>query len=70
MYASFCVLESIVYFDSGQQVRIRHLSIHGLLPPTTEYMTYEGSLTQPGCYETVTWIVMNKPIYITNEQVK
>ena len=26
-------------------------------------MTYEGSLTRPGCEEGVTWILMNRPIY-------
>ena len=32
-------------------------------------MTYEGSITYPGCHETATWMVMNKPMYITNDQV-
>lgn len=31
-----------------------------------QYITYEGSLTEPGCYETVTWMILNKPIYMTN----
>jgi carbonic anhydrase len=53
----------------GQQVRVRHLSITDLLPPTDDYLTYEGSMTQPGCHETVTWIIMNKPIYVTAEQL-
>ncbi|GFQ75263.1 carbonic anhydrase-related protein 10 [Trichonephila clavata] len=39
------------------------------MPDTHFYMTYEGSTTMPGCYETVTWIVMNKPIYITKQQL-
>jgi carbonic anhydrase len=54
---------------AGKQAHIRHLSINGLLPPTEHYMTYEGSLTQPGCQETVTWIIINKPIYISNSHV-
>lgn len=32
-------------------------------------MTYEGSTTMPACQETVTWVVMNKPIYITKQQL-
>jgi len=53
----------------GDQVRIRHLSVHGLLPETQDYLTYEGSLTQPGCHETVSWVIMNKPMYISNEHM-
>ena len=32
-------------------------------------MTYEGSTTHPGCWETTTWIVFNKPIYVTRQEV-
>lgn len=39
------------------------------MPPNSSYMTYSGSLTFPGCYETVTWVIMNNPIYITKEDV-
>ena len=39
------------------------------MPNTENYMTYEGSMTQPGCQETVTWIVMNKPLSMTERQV-
>ena len=31
-----------------------------------QYIAYEGSLTQPACYETVQWIILNKPIYMTS----
>lgn len=51
------------------EARIKHISVRGLLPDTEHYMTYEGSTTAPGCHETVTWIVLNKPIYITLQQV-
>ncbi|KAH9505699.1 Carbonic anhydrase- protein 10 [Bulinus truncatus] len=53
--------------DSKAQVR--GISMDYLLPKTTEYVTYEGSLTQPGCYETVTWILLNKPLRISKEQL-
>jgi Carbonic anhydrase len=53
----------------GGAVEVKHLSIVGLLPETKYYMTYDGSITMPACYETVTWIIFNKPIYITKQQV-
>ena len=53
----------------GQQARVRHMSIQGLVPQTNNYITYDGSLTQPGCQETVTWIIINKPLYISVDNV-
>lgn len=53
----------------GDEAPVRRLSVRGLLPDTEHYMTYEGSTTSPACPETVTWIVQNKPIYITKQQV-
>uniref|UniRef100_A0A8D9E2U1 Carbonic anhydrase-related protein 10 n=1 Tax=Cacopsylla melanoneura TaxID=428564 RepID=A0A8D9E2U1_9HEMI len=53
----------------GGAVDVRHLSIIGLLPDTKYYMTYDGSITMPACYETVTWVIFNKPIYITKQQL-
>jgi Eukaryotic-type carbonic anhydrase len=40
-----------------------------LLPNTDQYMTYEGSTTHPGCWESTVWIILNKPIYITKQEV-
>nr|CAD7588432.1 unnamed protein product [Timema genevievae] len=54
--------------SSGQEVEVKRLSIRGLLPETESYMTYDGSTTMPACHETVTWIILNKPIYITKQQ--
>jgi carbonic anhydrase len=53
----------------GDETPVKRLSVRGLLPDTEHYMTYEGSTTSPSCHETVTWIVLNKPIYITKQQV-
>ncbi|KAG1681420.1 Carbonic anhydrase-related protein 10 [Nymphon striatum] len=52
-----------------ESYRIKNISPRGLLPDTESYMTYEGSTTLPGCYEVVTWIIMNKPIYVTKQQL-
>ena len=59
-----------VLYAVGEQVRIRHFSIHGLIPDTTDYLTYEGSMTQPGCHETVTWVIINKPLYMSRKQAR
>lgn len=45
------------------------LNIADLYPDTTRYITYEGSITVPPCYETSTWILINKPVYVTRMQV-
>ncbi|KAL1110161.1 hypothetical protein AAG570_008238 [Ranatra chinensis] len=54
---------------SGAYTPIHHLSLKGLLPDTEHYMTYEGSTTHPGCWETTVWIIINKPIYITRQEM-
>ena len=53
----------------GQSAPVQRLSLQALLPNTEHYMTYEGSTTMPACYETVSWVVINKPIYITKQQL-
>lgn len=45
------------------------LNIEEVYPETSSFITYEGSMTIPPCYETATWILMNKPIYVTKMQV-
>ncbi|OXU27952.1 hypothetical protein TSAR_008520 [Trichomalopsis sarcophagae] len=53
----------------GDTAPVRHLSLKALLPDTNGYMTYEGSTTHPGCWETAVWIILNKPIYITAQEL-
>ncbi|XP_032826127.1 carbonic anhydrase-related protein 10 [Petromyzon marinus] len=48
---------------------LRELSVEDVYPETQSYITYDGSLTTPPCHETVTWIIMNKPTYITRVQM-
>ena len=49
---------------SGFTCPIQDLWVRDLLPQTEQYITYEGSTTLPGCWETTTWILSNKPIYL------
>ncbi|GAB1602434.1 carbonic anhydrase-related protein 10-like, partial [Argonauta hians] len=53
----------------GDESRLRNFYLGKLIPQTEQYITYEGSFTQPGCFETVTWIVFNKPVYISRDQI-
>ncbi|KAL2720861.1 carbonic anhydrase-related protein 10 isoform X1 [Vespula squamosa] len=49
--------------------QVSYLSLKSLLPDTNGYMTYEGSTTHPGCWETAVWLILNKPIYITAQEL-
>ncbi|KAF8363879.1 cah-2 [Pristionchus pacificus] len=53
----------------GNTIAMRKLRPAALLPKTNHYVTYDGSLTYPGCHETVTWVIMNNPIYITKQDL-
>ena len=55
---------------AGQTTSIEKFSVSKLMPETRGYITYDGSMTEPGCQETVTWIIMNKPIYVTPQQLQ
>ncbi|XP_050722432.1 putative carbonic anhydrase-like protein 2 isoform X1 [Eriocheir sinensis] len=54
---------------AGTSSEVNHVGVRALLPDSHHYITYDGSLTQPPCHETVTWILVNKPVYITKQQL-
>ncbi|KAH7727430.1 Carbonic anhydrase like protein 2 precursor [Aphelenchoides avenae] len=61
------ILTDWKYSDSTTKLKRFHPS--QLMPSTDQYVTYDGSLTFPGCHETVTWVIMNHPIYINMEDL-
>jgi carbonic anhydrase len=42
----------------------------GLLPASTSYFRYQGSLTTPPCSETVLWTVLKDPVVVSDAQVE
>ncbi|PVD35235.1 hypothetical protein C0Q70_06516, partial [Pomacea canaliculata] len=68
LYPGLTLLMSCFSVCRTQPVAVRPVHPEPL-PSTADYMTYEGSLTQPSCHETVTWIVFNKPVYVTKHEL-
>lgn len=53
------------------QTLTRPIELEDLLPKDrSSYFRYEGSLTTPGCYETVVWTVWTDSLPISIEQVE
>lgn len=48
---------------------LKEVEVWKLFTAPADYITYEGSLTSPGCYETVIWVVINQPISIAEADV-
>lgn len=66
------VTDQLAHIQYGGDSRpMKAVDVKGFLPRDGpgEYVTYEGSTTEPGCQETVTWILVNRPIYATEKQL-
>jgi carbonic anhydrase len=62
--------ESFVVTEEGLQVEIVPMSLRDLLPDDmSRYFRYNGSLTTPGCFESVVWTVFATPKIISYNQV-
>lgn len=64
---SFCFLTAFLPADDAYL--LTGLNIEEIYPETSSFITYDGSMTIPPCFETATWILMNKPVYLTRMQV-
>lgn len=57
--------------DPSKHVKVPVFNLQHLLPMHTKYyFRYEGSLTTPGCNETVVWTVMDMPNFIGGPQLE
>ncbi len=54
---------------AGPPVAIDEVQLERLLPRSRRYYRYRGSLTHPPCTEGVTWLVMQEPIRISEQQL-
>lgn len=55
--------------NRGSSRALEAFNLSALLPESNYFVTYEGSLSTPGCYESVTWLLLNKPLYMTQSNV-
>ncbi|XP_037069435.1 carbonic anhydrase-like [Pollicipes pollicipes] len=60
-------LKNIKY--CGSTAKMEPSDPDNFMPDTRRYWTYEGSLTTPPLYESVTWIVFAEPTEISREQL-
>lgn len=58
-----------IFAFSGTSQISHQLNVNSLLPRTQFFLTYEGSLTEPPCTETVIWIILNRPIYVSEKNL-
>ncbi|KAK3540397.1 hypothetical protein QTP70_030410 [Hemibagrus guttatus] len=52
----------------GDSVSVTPPALSRLLPDNHKFYQYHGGQTTPPCLQTVTWIVFEKPIFISREQ--
>ena len=45
------------------------INARDLLPDETKYFRYSGSLTTPPCSEKVNWVILQKPVHFSGDQI-
>lgn len=64
-------MEQVSDPEEGREVEIEPMSLRSLLPEDmTRYYRYNGSLTTPGCFESVVWTVFHEPRTLSSRQMK
>jgi len=56
---------------AGESIELTNpVNAQGVLPSSSQYYRFNGSLTTPPCTEGVRWLVMKKPLDMSEQQVK
>lgn len=53
----------------GDSTLVKGFNLSSLLADPEHFVGYDGSLTTPGCHESVSWLILNKPLAITQSNV-
>uniref|UniRef100_H3A5V0 Carbonic anhydrase-related protein 11 n=1 Tax=Latimeria chalumnae TaxID=7897 RepID=H3A5V0_LATCH len=53
----------------GDAFPLPDMKLDTLFPETFGFLTYQGSMSTPPCYETVTWIIIDRPLTVTSVQM-
>nr|XP_027194876.1 carbonic anhydrase 1-like [Dermatophagoides pteronyssinus] len=61
-------IETVKYKGDKRMID-ESIDIEKLMPTNRSYWTYNGSLTTPPLFESVTWIIYTTPIYSQHEQI-
>ena len=63
------VLDAMPAEPGEPQALTSPLALEALLPDTTGYYAYQGSLTTPPCSEIVRWLLLDTPVALSAEQI-
>lgn len=56
--------------QENMPTRLNDIKISGLIPKTTHYYRFSGSLTTPPCTEGIVWVVLKKPATFSKTEIE
>lgn len=66
----FVTVKIMPYISTDTNTSVSSFSLNSILPEDkSKFFRYSGSLTTPGCFETVIWSVFHDTIKISSNQV-
>src|SRR5690606_31964053 len=66
---AFAALAHRFSIAAGAEVGLGNAELEVLLPTSTDYSFYEGSLTPPPCSEDVDWMIVRQPLEASAEDI-